>query len=65
MYVSPLWLQTAEGMGPVGAGMALLPLSLAAFPVSAASGKLLHGASPRITIGGGLFLIAAGALLQG
>lgn len=64
MYVS-LWLQTAEGMGPVGAGLALLPMSLAGFLVAAASGKLLHGASPRITIGGGLLLIAAGALLQG
>ncbi|MER5482246.1 DHA2 family efflux MFS transporter permease subunit [Streptomyces sp. NPDC002812] len=64
MYVS-LWLQTGEGMGPVGAGLALLPLSLAGFVVAAASGKLLHGASPRITIGGGLLLIAAGALLQG
>ncbi|MFZ3500469.1 MFS transporter [Streptomyces sp. 5.8] len=66
MYVSLwLWLQTAEGMGPVGAGLALLPLSLAGFLVAAASGKLLHGASHRITIGGGLLLIAAGALLQG
>lgn len=64
MYVS-LWLQSAEGMGPVGAGLVLLPLSLSAFFVAAASGKLLHGASPRITIGGGLLLIGAGALLQG
>ncbi|MCY0933492.1 hypothetical protein [Streptomyces sp. H34-S4] len=40
-------------MGPVGAGLALLPMSLAGFFVAAASGKLLHGASPRITIGGG------------
>ncbi|MGW6688467.1 MFS transporter [Streptomyces sp. NPDC054961] len=64
MYVS-LWLQTAEGMGPVGAGLALVPLSLAGFFVAAASGKLMHGASIRITVGGGLLLIGAGALLQG
>ncbi|MFD9357179.1 DHA2 family efflux MFS transporter permease subunit [Streptomyces sp. NPDC060031] len=64
MYVS-MWLQSAEGMGPVGAGLVLVPLSLAAFFVSAASGKLLHGASPRLTIGGGLLLIGIGALLQG
>ncbi|AWZ06198.1 MULTISPECIES: MFS transporter [unclassified Streptomyces] len=64
MYVS-LWLQTAEGMGPVGAGLALVPLSLAGFFVAAATGKLMHAVSYRITIGGGLFLIGAGALLQG
>ncbi|MGW6705506.1 MFS transporter [Streptomyces sp. NPDC054956] len=64
MYVS-LWLQTAEGMGPVGAGLALVPLSLAGFFVAAATGKLMHAVSARVTIGGGLFLIGAGALLQG
>lgn len=64
MYIS-LWLQTAEGMGPVDAGLVLVPLSLASFTVSAATGKLTHGAPARITIGGGLFLVGAGALLQG
>ncbi len=63
MYVS-LWLQSAEGMSPVGAGLVLVPLSLAAFLVSAAAGRLLHGAPARLSIGGGLLLIGAGALLQ-
>ncbi|WP_079191416.1 MFS transporter [Streptomyces sp. CB00455] len=63
MYVS-LWLQSAEGLSPVGAGLVLVPLSVAAFLVSAAAGRLLHGAPPRLTIGGGLVLIGAGALLQ-
>ncbi|MFF3858793.1 MFS transporter [Streptomyces sp. NPDC002209] len=63
MYVS-LWLQSAEGMGPVSAGLVLVPLSLAAFAVSAVAGRLLHGAPARLTIGGGLLLIGAGALLQ-
>ncbi|MFG2878155.1 MFS transporter [Streptomyces sp. NPDC048337] len=63
MYVS-LWLQSAEGMGPVGAGLVLLPLSAAGFVVAAAAGRLLHGVSPRLTIGGGLLLIGVGALLQ-
>ncbi|MEU3771649.1 MFS transporter [Streptomyces sp. NPDC032472] len=63
MYVS-LWLQSVEGMGPVGAGLVLVPLSLAAFLVSAAAGRLLQGVPARLTIGGGLLLIGAGALLQ-
>ncbi|MEU9180315.1 DHA2 family efflux MFS transporter permease subunit [Streptomyces sp. NPDC048550] len=63
MYVS-LWLQSAEGMGPVSAGLVLVPLSLAAFAVSAVAGRMLHGAPARLTIGGGLLLIGAGALLQ-
>ncbi|MFJ9337703.1 DHA2 family efflux MFS transporter permease subunit [Streptomyces sp. NPDC101733] len=63
MYVS-LWLQSAEGMGPVAAGLVLVPLSLAAFAVSAVAGRFLHGAPARLTIGGGLLLIGVGALLQ-
>ncbi|MGW2675119.1 MFS transporter [Streptomyces sp. NPDC001436] len=63
MYVS-LWLQSAEGMSPVGAGLALVPMSLAAFAVAAGAGRLLHGLPARLTIGGGLLLIGAGALLQ-
>ncbi|MFE2327224.1 MFS transporter [Streptomyces sp. NPDC059385] len=63
MYVS-VWLQSAGGMSPVGAGLALLPMSAAAFVVAAGAGRLLHGVSPRLTIGGGLLLIAVGALLQ-
>ncbi|WP_329198422.1 MULTISPECIES: MFS transporter [unclassified Streptomyces] len=63
MYVS-LWLQSVEGMSPVGAGLVVVPLSLASFLVSALAGRLLHGAPARLTIGGGLALIGAGALLQ-
>ncbi|MFE2474762.1 DHA2 family efflux MFS transporter permease subunit [Streptomyces sp. NPDC059389] len=63
MYVS-LWLQSAEGMGPVSAGLVLVPLSISAFAVSAVAGRLLHGAPARLTIGGGMLLIGAGALLQ-
>jgi EmrB/QacA subfamily drug resistance transporter len=59
-----LWLQTVLGLSPVGAGLVFLPLSGAAFVVAAATGRMLHGVSPRWTIGGGLVLIAAGAALQ-
>ncbi|WP_411101815.1 MFS transporter [Streptomyces sp. cmx-4-9] len=63
MYVS-LWLQSAEGMGPVDAGLVMVPLSLASFVASALAGRLLHEAPARVTIGGGLLLIGVGALLQ-
>ncbi|MER7764541.1 MFS transporter [Streptomyces sp. NPDC097619] len=63
LYVS-LWLQSARGLGPVSAGLVLLPLSLAAFAVSAAAGRFLHGRSPRPVIGTGLLLIGVGAALQ-
>ncbi|MFF1559580.1 DHA2 family efflux MFS transporter permease subunit [Streptomyces sp. NPDC058279] len=63
MYVS-LWLQSVEGMNPIGAGLVLVPMSLAAFLVSALAGRLLHGAPARLTIGGGGVLIGVGALLQ-
>ncbi|MFG2980808.1 MFS transporter [Streptomyces sp. NPDC048258] len=63
MYVS-LWLQSAEGMSPVGTGLVLVPMSAAAFLVSAVAGRLLHAMPARLTIGGGLLLIGVGALLQ-
>jgi hypothetical protein len=42
----------------------VLPCSLAAFVVSAGIGRVLHTASPRLLIGAGLLVIAAGALAQ-
>ena len=59
-----LWLQTLLGLSPLAAGLVYLPLSGAAFVVAAATGRALHGVSPRWTIGGGLVLVAAGAALQ-
>ncbi|MFC9324774.1 DHA2 family efflux MFS transporter permease subunit [Kitasatospora sp. NPDC057015] len=64
LVYSSLWLQTVRGMGPVTAGLAMLPMSVVAFVAAAVAGKKLHGAPPRLTIGGGLLLIGAGALLQ-
>ncbi|MDH6126180.1 MFS transporter [Kitasatospora sp. GP82] len=63
VYAS-LWLQSVRGMSPVTAGLSLLPMSAVSFVTAALVGRLLHGASPRLTIGGGLLLIGAGALLQ-
>lgn len=59
-----IWLQTLLGLSPVRAGLAVLPLAVASFVVAAAGGRLLHGRSPRLVIGGGLVLIGGGALAQ-
>jgi predicted MFS family arabinose efflux permease len=63
-YLS-LWLQSVLGLSPIQAGLVVLPASLSAFAASAAIGRVLHTASPRLLIGTGLFVIAAGALAQG
>ncbi|WP_255950699.1 MFS transporter [Streptomyces odontomachi] len=59
-YIS-IWLQTMLDMSPVRGGLAVVPLSAASFVVAGAGGRLLHGVSPRLTIGGGLLLTSAGA----
>jgi len=65
MTYESLWLQSVLGLSPIKAGLVLLPASLAAFGVSAAIGRVLHVASPRLLVGVGLLVIAAGALAQG
>ncbi len=60
-YIS-LWLQSVRGMGPVGAGLATLPLAVTAFVVAGAFGSRLHALPPRIPIGGGLLLVGGGTL---
>jgi MFS family permease len=62
-YLS-LWLQTVLGLSAIQAGAVMIPCSLAAFVVSGAVGRVLHTASPRLLIGVGLLVIAAGALAQ-
>lgn len=63
VYVS-LWLQSVLGMSAIGAGFVTLPLSGGAFVVSLLVGRMLHGASARWAIGGGLLLIGVGGLMQ-
>jgi EmrB/QacA subfamily drug resistance transporter len=62
-YLS-LWLQSVLGLSPIKAGLVLLPAALMAFAVSAAVGRVIHTVSPRILVGVGLLVIAAGALAQ-
>jgi EmrB/QacA subfamily drug resistance transporter len=63
-YLS-LWLQSVLGLSPIQAGLVVLPCSLCAFVVSAAIGRILHTASPRLLISAGLLVIGAGGLAQG
>ncbi|MGH3170427.1 MAG: MFS transporter [Trebonia sp.] len=65
MTYQSLWLQSVLGLSAIQAGLVVLPCSLAAFAVSAAIGRVLHATSPRLLIGAGLLVVAAGALAQG
>jgi EmrB/QacA subfamily drug resistance transporter len=58
-----IWLQSVLGLSPIEAGLTGLPLSVAAFAVSAGIGRFLHHSHPGPIIGGGLLLIGAGGLL--
>jgi predicted MFS family arabinose efflux permease len=60
-----VWLQQVLGNGPVRAGLVgALPMAAAALVVGAFAGHRLQRIAPRVTVGGGLLLIAAGNLLQ-
>ncbi len=62
-YVS-IWLQSVLGRTPIGAGLVLVPLSIASFVVSVLVGRVLHGLPPRIPVGAGLALVGVGVLLM-
>lgn len=59
-----LWLQSVRDMTPIQAGLALVPLSLAALVTALLIGRVLHSSSPRLLIGGGMALIGVGGLLE-
>ncbi|WP_342634835.1 MULTISPECIES: MFS transporter [unclassified Streptomyces] len=61
---SSVWLQSGLGLGPVRAGLALMPLALASFATSLISGRRLHGRSPRAILATGLLLSGIGCALQ-
>ncbi|MFC4019229.1 MFS transporter [Micromonospora sp. GCM10011542] len=58
-----IWLQSVLGMSPLAAGLTGLPMSVTAFGVSAALGRVLHGRRPDLVIGAGLLLVGLGSLL--
>ena len=59
-----IWLQSVMLLTPVQAGLTSLPLSAAAFLVSALVGRRLHSARPGPIIGGGMLLIGIGSLVD-
>ena len=58
-----IWLQSVLGLSPIEAGLAVSPLALAAFLVSALGGKMLHKMAPQLPIGLGLLCVGGGTLL--
>ncbi|MFF4501757.1 MFS transporter [Streptomyces sp. NPDC001401] len=60
MAYDSIWMQSLLGMSPVRGGAVFLWMSLSAFVVAAAGGRLLHGVPTRITVGGGLLLVGSG-----
>lgn len=58
-----IWLQSVRGMSPVEAGLATLPLAIAAFVTSAAVGRLTHGDRNWLAIGLGIGLTGVGGLV--
>ncbi|MDT4940675.1 MAG: hypothetical protein QOJ34_764 [Pseudonocardiales bacterium] len=59
-----IWLQSVLGLSPIKAGLTGLPLSLAAFVVSAAIGRRLQAARPGPIIGSGVLLVGIGGLVS-
>lgn len=64
LVCTSVWLRSGLGLGPVRAGLALMPLALASFATSLISGRALHGRSPRALLGTGLLLSGVGCALQ-
>jgi len=60
LFFLPQFLQTAQGYGPLGAGLRLLPWTATLFLVAPLAGALVNRIGERPLIVGGLLLQAAG-----
>jgi EmrB/QacA subfamily drug resistance transporter len=60
LFFLPQFLQTAQGYGPLEAGLRLLPWTATLFVVAPAAGKLLNRIGERPLVVGGLVLQALG-----
>jgi EmrB/QacA subfamily drug resistance transporter len=60
LFVLPLYFQVVQGLGAMGAGLRLLPMSVVFFLVSLFAGRLAPLAGARLQIGGGIGLTGAG-----
>lgn len=58
-----LYLINTLSLSPLQAGLRFLPLSLAAFLAAPVTARLVGRVPPRITVGGGVVLVAAGLAL--
>jgi predicted MFS family arabinose efflux permease len=63
-FYATLYLQGVLGLSAISTGLVYLPGTLAMFVVSAASAQIGARVAPRVMIGGGLALIAAGMALM-
>jgi EmrB/QacA subfamily drug resistance transporter len=63
IYAS-LWLQSAAGLGPIPAGLALMPMAAALFVASTLIGKRLTTLPARLTLPIGALLAAVGSALN-
>jgi EmrB/QacA subfamily drug resistance transporter len=65
LFVLPLFWQASGRLGPVGVGVAMVPLALAFLVVSLGSGHFAGRLGTRFMTGGGVGIIAAGVLIIG
>jgi EmrB/QacA subfamily drug resistance transporter len=63
IYAS-LWLQSVAGLGPIPAGLALMPMAAALFAASTLIGKRLTTLPTRLTLPIGALLAAVGSALN-
>ncbi|WP_435303690.1 MFS transporter [Streptomyces lavendulae] len=62
-FVNAQYLQYAKGFSPALAGLAIVPLTVGMAVVPRLGARLAQRTGPRLPVGAGLFLIAAGLLL--
>lgn len=60
LFFLPQFLQTAQGYGPFGAGLRLLPWTATLFVVASIAGKMVNRTGERPLVGTGLVLQALG-----
>jgi MFS family permease len=65
LFLLPLAWQGSGALGPVGAGLALMPMALVFVAASPFSGPLTARMGVRATTGGGVAIIGCGLLLIG
>ena len=62
LFLVPLYFQTLRGDAPLAAGIHLLPMPVAFFLVSQASGRIVGALGPRATMAAGMAAMGAGEL---